>query len=225
MLYALGRPIDLLLLLAGFLLAVTLSGWLSAVAARRAGLRELGGSGQTRVDPRRHVDPFGAVAAAIAGLGWARPVDPPDRRRRGARAAALLVGPLVLVLLGLALLAGYRLTGGPGLSGALVTALQRGLPVELDLGQRALVLIGLSQLFLGALSLLPLPPLNGGQLLFGLAPQTPGWRQAEHQLVERNIGVAVLLALLLIPLGSATALIPTILDVVVSPVAMAVLGG
>lgn len=225
MLYALGRPIDLLLLLLSYVAVVTLHGWVSALASRRAGAGDLGGSARTSPDPRRHIDPFGAVAAAIAGLGWAKPVPPPGRRRRGARALALLAGPVSSIALGLGVLAVSRLTGGPTLSGALVSALQQGVGAQVDLGHRALVLFGLCSLFLGVLSLVPLPPLNGGQLLFGLAPQTAGWRQVEYQLVERNIGTAVLLALLLIPLGGPTALVPRLLDIVVSPLATAVLGG
>ena len=79
--------------------------------------------------------------------------------------------------------------------------------------------------FVAALSLVPLPPLDGGRLLFALAPRTPGWQKAEYQLDERNIGVAVLLALLLIPLGGPQALLPVLLDTVVGPLVDLVTGG
>jgi Zn-dependent protease len=223
-LYALGDPISLVLLLVSFLVAVTVHGAASAVAAARVGERAPAAEGRRSLRPDRHVDPFGALGAAIAGVGWAKPVVVPLRRgRRGPWVASLLAGPVATLLVGLAALGGYRAAGGAPLRGGLFTALQSG--VSGDLGLRALFLLGLSCLFVGVLSLVPLPPLNGGQLLFGLAPGTPGWRKAEYQLVERNIGVAVLLALLLIPLAGRTALVPTLLDIVVSPIATAVIGG
>ena len=43
--------------------------------------------------------------------------------------------------------------------------------------------------------------------------------------MERNIGVAILLALLLIPLGGPQALLPTLLDTVVGPLVALVTGG
>jgi membrane-associated protease RseP (regulator of RpoE activity) len=95
----------------------------------------------------------------------------------------------------------------------------------IDLAPSALVLFGLANLMTGLLSLVPLPPLPGGRLLFGLAPRTPGWQKAEYQLVERNIGIAVLLALLLIPLGGPQALLPTLLDTIAGPLVRLVTGG
>ena len=75
------------------------------------------------------------------------------------------------------------------------------------------VLVGIA-----VLSLVPLPPLDGGRLLFGLAPRTHGWLRAEHQLVERNIGTVVLLALLVIPLGGPVPVLPQVLDSLLEPV-------
>jgi hypothetical protein len=48
--------------------------------------------------------------------------------------------------------------------------------------------------------------------------------RAEYQLVERNIGVAVLLALLLIPLGGPVPVLPALLDTILSPVLSALCG-
>ena len=221
MLYALGDPVSLLLLLASFLVAVTVHGWVQSLVAARTGDRRPVLERRSRPDPRRHVDPFGAVAAAIAGVGWAKPLEPPDRRRRGAVVAVLLSGAVANVVVGLVALVGFRLAGGRAF-GASTSALQQG--VSGDLLLRALLLFGLMNLFVGVLSLVPLPPLDGGRLLFALAPRTPGWQKAEYQLDERNIGVAVLLALLLIPLGGPQALLPTILDTLVGPLVDLVTG-
>ena len=226
MLYALGDPVSFVVLVLSFLVAATLHGWVQALVATRTGDRRPAMEGRTRPDPRRHVDPFGAVAAAIAGVGWARPVEPPDRRRRGALVAVLLSGAVANVVVGFALLVGVRVLTG-GVTGMTVQLLQYGVGQGLgggDLLARVLLMLGLMNVYVGALSLVPLPPLDGGRLLFALAPRTTGWQKAEYQLDERNIGVAVLLALLLIPLGGPQALLPVLLDTVVGPLADLVTG-
>ena len=226
MLYALGDPVSLVLLLVSFVFAVTLHGWVQSLVARRAGDRAVVAERRTRPDPRRHLDPFGAVAAAIAGIGWAKPVEAPDRRRRGALVRVLLSGAIANLVVGLGCLAALPFLAtalGPiGFAGP-SRLLQSG--IGGDLAVRALLLFGLANLMTGLLSLVPIPPLPGGRLLFGLAPRTPGWQKAEYQLDERNIGIAVLLALLLIPLGGPQALLPTILDTLAGPLVRLVTGG
>ena len=224
MLYALGDPLSLLILLVSFVFAVTLHGWVQSLVATRAGDRAPAMEGRTRPDPRRHVDPFGAVAAAIAGIGWAKPVQAPDRRNRGAMIRVLLSGVVANLVVGLVALAAVPFVASVsfGFLGA-SRLLQYG--IEGPIGPRALLLFGLANLMTGLLSLIPIPPLPGGRLMFGLAPRTPGWQKAEYQLDERNIGIAVLLALLLIPLGGTQALLPTILDTIAGPLVRLVTGG
>lgn len=223
MLYALGDPVSLVLLLISFVVAVTLHGWVQSVVAKRHGDRTVVAERRTAPDPRRHLDPFGAVAAAIAGIGWARPVEAPDRRRRGALVQILLAGAVANIAVGLGALVALGAVSNVAAVFGPSRLLQSG--VGGDLGARALLLFGLANLMTGLLSLVPIPPLSGGRLLFGLAPRTPGWQKAEYQLDERNIGIAVLLALLLIPLGGPQALLPTILDTLAGPLVRLVTGG
>jgi Zn-dependent protease len=167
------------------------------------------------------------VAAAIAGLGWARPVELLDRRRRSAVLLVALSGPAVNLLLGAGLLLAWRFAYGPGdFSGGFASTLQHGLSIPASqLGEAALLLIGASQLYLGALSLVPLPPLDGGRLLFALGPRSTGWQKAQYHLVEQNIGLAIVLALLLIPLGGSVPLLPQLLDTVLGPLITLLCGG
>ncbi|MCA1710467.1 MAG: site-2 protease family protein [Actinobacteria bacterium] len=221
MLRALGDPVSFLLLVVSFLIAVTAHGWASSVAADRTGNGAPRAEGRLVPDPRRHVDPFGAVAGLIAGIGWAKPVDLPARTRRGALLAVTLSGAVLNLLLGIGALIAVRVLAGAAPSGS--TLLQYG--VGGDLAPRVALLFGLMNVYVGILSLVPLPPLDGGRLLFGLAPRTSGWQKAEYQLVEQNIGIVALLVLLLIPLGGATALLPALLDTVVDPLVRLVTGG
>ena len=215
MLYALGEPLSFVILVVSFVIAVTLRGWVQSLLSARMGGRSALQAGSTRPDPRRHVDPFGAIAAAIAGVGWARPVELADRVSRRALALVVAAGTAVNLVVGFGALVALRVLEGPvgGLSSVL---LQRGVS-NVDLASRVLVLLGLMNVFVGVLSLVPLPPLDGGRMLFAYAPQSSGWQRAKYYLVDQNIGVAVLLALLLIPLGGPQALLPTILDTLVGP--------
>jgi len=225
-LYALAHPFSFLVLLVSFLVAVTLHAWVQCLVADRRGVRGLRQEQRLRPDPRRQADPFGAVAAAISGLGWARPVPAGDRRQRATLLSVGLVGAAANIAVGIALLVAARASYGPvSLLAGPAALLQRGTPPVLGLGLTALLLAGLSQLYLGVLSLVPIPPLDGGRLLFGLGPRSSGWQRAEHLLTEQNIGTAILLALLLIPLGGPLPLLPALLDVVLSPAVRALLGG
>jgi len=217
-LYALGAPLSFLLLVVAFVVSAVLAGWLSALAAARVGLRE---PGRRAPDPRRQLDPFGCVAALLGGFGWARPVEVPSTYRGARIALAVLCGPLVVLALGLGALAAFGAVHGGGTVSALL--LQNGAGV-LPLAQEAWLLGGLMALYVGALSLVPLPPLPGGAALFAVAPRTLGWQKAHYQLAERNLGTAVLLALLLIPLGGSSPLLPTVLDRVLGPLVRVVSG-
>jgi Zn-dependent protease len=214
-LYALGEPLSFVILVVSFVVAVTLHGWVQSLLSARMGGRAALQPGATRPDPRRHVDPFGAIAGAIAGVGWARPVELAGRVSRRGLALVVAAGAGVNVAVGLGALVAFRALEGP-VGGVSSVLLQRG-ATGIDLASRILLLFGLMNVFVGVLSLVPLPPLGGGRLLFASAPRSPGWQRAKYYLVEQNIGIAVLLALLLIPLGGPQALLPTILDTLVSP--------
>jgi Zn-dependent protease len=224
-LFALGDPTSFLVLLVSFVVAVTLHGWVACLGADRAGDRRPRMEGRLRPDPRRHIDPFGAVAGLIAGFGWARPLEPPpSRRRRGPLLVTCLAGSAANLVVGLGALVAFRAMTGTALHAVTAKLLQNGVQ-GLALADLAVLLFGLMNVYVGVLSLVPLPPLDGGRLLFGLAPRTVGWQKAEYQLVEQNIGLAVLLLLLLLPLGGPQALLPTVLDDVISPLVRLVTGG
>lgn len=221
MLFALGSPAALLVLVGSFVVAATAHGLVQAWVAVRSGQPRRAPARRTRPDPRRHLDPFGTVAAAISGLGWAR--QPGDDRVIRRLPIVLLSGGAANLLLGVvALLAAARLTSGVLVSS--LADLQSGVPNAMSWAG-LLSIFGLTNLAMGALSLVPLPPLPAGRLLFLIAPRSAGWQRAEYHLVEQNIGTAVLLALLLIPLGGPRPVLPVILDAVVAPVLRLLAGG
>lgn len=227
MLYALRHPVALVALLAAFVLGVTVRGFIQARLAARLGDRSALAQGRGSLDPRRHLDPFGAVAALLAGVGWGRPLEQPSYLRRGQRGrllAVALAGPAALLLIGSLFLAGYAAAGGPrglGQSGIVPATLHATYLPETP-GQTLLLFAGMELVAMAVLALVPLPPLDGGQILFRYTPRTTGWQKAEYHLAEQNIGTAIVLGLLLIPLAGQDPLLLFLIDVIVHPLLGAV---
>ncbi len=227
MLYALRHPVALVALLGAFVLGVTVRGFVQARLAARLGDRSAIAQGRGSLDPRRHLDPFGAVAAALAGVGWGHPLERPSYLRPGQRGAILavaLAGPAALLLLGAVFLGGYAATGGPrglGQSG-IVPATLHATYLPDNPGQTLLLFAGIELVAMAVLALVPMPPLDGGRILFLYAPRSTGWQKAEYHLAEQNIGTAILLGLLLIPLAGQDPLLLFLIDVIVHPLLGAV---
>jgi Zn-dependent protease len=245
-LYALGHPASFAVLLVSFVVGMLLHGWVQGVVAVRMGDLAARHAHRNLPEPQVHIDPFGAVGALIGGLGWAHPIELPGRRHRGRAVAVALSGPAVNLVLGVGLLllwrfalasgessvaaalwangnadlAGFGFVSVPATAG---TALQHGLSFAGDAIGFAVLLAGVSQLYLGVLSLLPIPPLDGGRLLLALAPGTLGWQRARHYLVEQNLGMVLVLVMLVLPLGGRLLLL-SVLDQVLAPLLRVVLG-
>jgi hypothetical protein len=63
----------------------------------------------------------------------------------------------------------------------------------LPFGQVAVLLAGVELLAMGVLAILPMPPLDGGRLLFALTPRSGGWQRVRFRLDEENWGLLILL--------------------------------
>jgi hypothetical protein len=224
MLYALRTPTAFVALLAGFLLGVVVHVVAQRLVARTRHSRVSGIGARRRTSLRDTlwgaVDPFGAVAAALGGTGWARSPELPHRRRRGWERSdlVLLAGPAANLAVAAVALLLYRAIGGPGVAAvASLPDLLHGQVSGLPLPVLALLLVGVQNLAMGLLALVPMPPLDGGRLLFAHAPGSPGWQRAEYYLAEHNWGVAVLLVLLLLPIAGEAPLLLVLLDLVGRP--------
>jgi hypothetical protein len=211
MLRALGSPPAFLGLLVGYLVALVVQAYAQAGTARllgdRAAVRRVGGL-------RRVLDPFGAVAAVLAGPGWGVTPEIP-LRSRGRLAIALLAGPVAVAMVGAAALLGYVAAGGSraALAGAGLSDVLGG--VHLPAGQAFLVSLGLEALSMAVLALVPLPPLPGWRMLELASTGSMGWQRARHYLVDNNLGVLALLVLLILPLGGSHPPLLLILDNVI----------
>lgn len=227
MLFALGTPLCFLILAVGFVLAVTVQGVVTTVVASVLGDRGPRLEARHRFDPRRQVDPFGLVAAAIGGLGWSRPVELTRLRMRSKARylLALLAGPVVVVGLGCAAIEGYLLLGGSRaalgfLSPARDVLLGFALPQRPDPAV-VVLLIGIALLSVGMLAFVPIPPLPGGEVLFTLAGSSPGWRRVHYTLGEENWGILVLLVLVALPVAGRLPVLMVFFDAAAGALARA----
>jgi Zn-dependent protease len=208
-LYSLADPKTFLVLLVGVLLA-----WGVHVGAQRlvqSRIPETKWLLQHRSGIAGFVDPFASVAAVLgpASAGWTPPVEwgsfNVTKGRKRSMVTLLLAGPVANLVVGFALLVGFD--AWIGVSNARAAFSVYGLALGdfvgfassisggglENFGKEALLLIGLVQLITGVISLVPLPPLEGGRLLFLFTPRSIGWQKAEYQLSERNIGVIIVL--------------------------------
>jgi Zn-dependent protease len=200
-------------------------GW---VASRRGDNTALS-LGRVTFNPLRHIDPVGTVlvpllilllAKAFGGVpllfGWAKPV-PVDWRRlhnpRWDMALVAAAGPGANLLMAV----GWGLV----LQLLLLAAPLAGLPEMLVGALAEACLIGiLINLFLMALNLFPLLPLDGGRILNAMLPLSLSFRYSRLE----PYGLVILLALLLLPNGDPPGLLGDLLRPVVNGALMLVPG-
>lgn len=171
-------------------------------------------AGRISLNPARHVDPFGFFIMLVPPhIGWARPVPVDARYFKNPRWGMFLValaGPAANLLV-----AAFC----AGLFHAMVN-----LPVEDPNGLAVRILVPLLtmaqagvyvSLLIGAFNLLPIPPLDGSNIVARLLPERLAWRFMEFG----RYGVLVIIAILLIGNFAGVSLFGTLLFPVVDAAA------
>jgi Zn-dependent protease len=125
--------------------------------------------GRVSLNPLVHIDLVGTVilplVAAISNfpiIGWAKPVPVNTSRLANPRQGFMIVaaaGPASNIALALIVAVAVQMIPGPGFSAA----------NELDVAT-VLLMAGSINIFLAVFNLLPIPPLDGGNVLAGLLP-------------------------------------------------------
>jgi len=88
------------------------------------------------------------------------------------------------------------------------------LPPASSFGWQVVATFTHTNLWLVAINLLPIPPLDGGKLLFLLVPRKGFWQKARYRLDEENWGVLLLLILALPILFRRLALVAALARIV-----------
>jgi Zn-dependent protease len=205
-LYSLGHPVAFAALVVSFLLGLVLRAVAVRLTARSLGLADRRESILPRL--REDLDPFGAVGAAIGGMGWGKVIsvdEIPRWRGRGRAAAVFAAGPLTCIVLAQLFLAAAVVAYPDGLLAFAYPSdiLLAGYSSGVSFGEQVLLSLGVGLLTFGLLALIPMPPLDGFGILYS-ALRRPGagmqWMRLWFE--DKNIGVVVLLALCLFPFGA-----------------------
>jgi Zn-dependent protease len=139
--------------------------------------------GRVSLNPIAHIDPIGALVFVLAGFGWGKPVPVNVYALRPGRIGMAMVaagGPIANVIVAVGAAVGYRLLDLGGVGG-----------LVLDVG----FFIIFFNLLLAIFNLLPIPPLDGYNVVLAFLPP----RQA--MVVQRYApyGILVLLLLVFVP--------------------------
>lgn len=150
--------------------------------------------GRLTLNPMVHIDPMGALLLAVGFFGWAKPVqfNPYNLRRapsikRGIVLVAL-AGPLMNLLIALVAALPLRFGGTDFIfsSGLLAQILQ---------------LVVIVNIYLAVFNMIPLTPLDGSKVLWGLMP--PSWSRTYEQIQQYSFFILILL---IVPFGGRSIL-------------------
>lgn len=196
--------IDVLAVALGFgvlLISLTIHEAAHAWTADRLGDPTARMLGRVSLNPIVHIDPIGTVLlpliAAVSHfplIGWAKPVPVNMRNLRDPRRDFMIVaaaGPISNLLQALVAALLFRA----------FFAVHAGMGIALPVLERAVVI----NLLLAFFNLIPVPPLDGGNVLLGLLPPS----LAAPYLRLRQFGFLILYALMFTGIASAIIFPPT----------------
>lgn len=172
---------EIILVLASFVIAVSIHEFMHAFTAHKLGDDTAKRLGRITLNPISHFDPFGffgmvMIAMGIPFIGWGKPVPVQPGNFRGKWAHHRKEGMLLVAFAGplsnvaLAILAAipfqYMLRNGIG-------------SLDLLLAMQVFIQINI---LLAAFNMIPIPPLDGYKILTGILPKfwTPVLRPLEH---------------------------------------------
>jgi Zn-dependent protease len=174
-------------IMVALLVGITFHEFSHAAVADQLGDHRPRALGRVSLNPIRHLDPFGALFFLIAGFGWGKPVPVNAYALRPGRIGltyVALAGPVANFVIAAVVALIYRVL------------LQVGL-LDAELPNRVLQLIVYFNVALGLFNLIPIPPLDGYNVVLPLLPPRQSF------LVQRyaQYGYIALLLLLVLSYG------------------------
>jgi Zn-dependent protease len=159
--------------------------------------------GRLSLDPRRHIDPLGALLVVFVGIGYARPVqvNPSRLRTEFSRLLVAIAGPAanlavaIVASVALKLIAGSQaILGHPDFTAFCSVSIS---PFEIV--KTALVYVYTLNLFLMLFNLLPIPPLDGFELIRTVLRRNNPRLVFQMEMNSQQIFFGFILIFLLLP--------------------------
>ena len=184
------NPVGFIAFIIAIVLGITVHEFMHAYTAHRLGDDTARLLGRLSLNPLAHLDPFGTLLLVLAGFGYGKPVPFNESRLRTTLGVTFvaIAGPLANVAL--AALCALPLRFG---SAAVLG----------DVYQQVLAAVVLWNCVLAIFNLVPIPPLDGANVVYGLLPprQQYSWR------TYQQYGPFLLLFILLLAPGVLSALV------------------
>ncbi|MGH2472446.1 MAG: site-2 protease family protein [Candidatus Limnocylindria bacterium] len=158
-------PVGFIGFVVAIVLGITVHEFMHAYAATRLGDDTARLMGRLSLNPMAHLDPFGTLLIVLAGFGYGKPVPFNESRLRSALGVSgvALAGPFANLVLAALCALPLRFGGLDPLGGAYTVILES---------------IVLWNCVLAVFNLIPIPPLDGANVVYGLLPpqQKYTWR-------------------------------------------------
>ena len=219
----LGDPgtfvLRLLFFVPALLIGFTLHEFAHALVAVRQGDSTPRNQGRLSLDPRRHLHPLGTVMVLLAGVGFAKPVmvNPRNFKRDRSALMVALAGPAANLLIAVVASVAIKLVAQatafqPGFPNFLTGCTLNAAPIEVL--KTELYFIYTLNLYLMVFNLLPVPPLDGFEIIrTTLRKRNPRLLYQVESNRDSIVLVFVLIALL------ASSVLFFVMGLVVHPVA------
>lgn len=187
---AIGEKILYLLIsIIALLPALTFHEWAHGFSAYKLGDSTAKADGRLSMNPLDHIDPFGALMMLLVGFGWAKPVPINTRNFKKPKrdiAITSLAGPLMNFFVAFISMLLY----------VLILYIRMYFDVNgiaIEVTQLIFQYSAILNIGLGTFNLIPLPPLDGSNVLMCLLPQRLAIKYAQLRYYTHYIFIAIIL--------------------------------
>ncbi len=180
-----------------FIILLTFHEWGHAKSAHMLGDSTAKDEGRMTFNPAVHIDPLGTIILPLIGIffgggffGWAKPVPVDSRNLKNPKRDLMFIaaaGPAMNIICTIVILFGIK-----------VLAETIGFPERSSMQAeiyRQLRVSALISVFLAIFNLIPLFPLDGFSVMYGILP----WKQAQEFAKLRPYGMMILLGIIFLP--------------------------
>jgi Zn-dependent protease len=174
-------PVGFIAFIIAIVLGITVHEFMHAYTAHRLGDDTARLLGRLSLNPMAHLDPFGTLLLVLAGFGYGKPVPFNESRLRTAMGVTFvaIAGPLANLVLAALCAIPLRFSAASLLGGAY---------------EEILTAIVLWNCVLAIFNLVPIPPLDGANVVYGLLPprQQYSWRTYQQYGPFLLLGILLL---------------------------------